>query len=314
MNKVNNIRTDFEHHLLSKAQYIDKMYEFHQILFDYSNFLPKTGICKIEILDCKLVMTFRHSDVKMICIAGDKRIACFDSFNFLSYEEDELAMQFQLIEKDDVVFDIGGNYGWYSIHIAKKFPFNEIYTFEPLSNTYFTLKENLLINNVNNVKPFNIGLSNEVGEFTFYCDPNLTVNASLSNVSNNPNAIESICKVDVLDQFVQSNHINKIDFIKCDIEGAELFALLGAKKSIIDFKPKIFIEMLRKWALKFNYHPNDIIIFLKELGYKCYIIKKSTLEEILEVNELTVETNFVFLHFEKHFHLIDKLVNSKNHA
>jgi FkbM family methyltransferase len=313
MDKVNNIRTNFENHLLNKVQYIDKMYELHQILFDYAYFLPKTGICKIEILDDKLVMTFRYSDVKMICVQGDKRIACFDSFNFLSYEEEELSMQFKLIEKDDVVFDIGGNYGWYSIHVAKKFPLNEIYAFEPLPKTYSTLKENLFINNVNNVKAFNIGLSKEVGEFTFYCDPNLTVNASLSNVSDNSNAIELTCKVDVLDRFVQSNNINKIDFIKLDIEGAELFALIGAKKSIIDFKPKIFIEMLRKWALKFDYHPNDIILFLKEIGYKCYIIKEATLEEILEVNELTVETNFVFLHFEKHFHLIDKLVNSKNY-
>jgi FkbM family methyltransferase len=314
MNKINSIRIDFENQALNKVEYIDKMYELHQILFDYSSFLSKTGICKIEISDNKLVMIFRNSDVKMICIQGDKRIACFDSFNFLSYEEEELSMQFQLIEKGDVVFDIGGNYGWYSIHIAKKFPLNEIYTFEPVLNTFSTLKENILINNVNNVKALNLGLSKEVGEFTFYCDPNLTVNASLSNVSDNSNAIEVSCKVEVLDRFVEINNINKIDFIKCDIEGAELFALLGAKKSIIDFKPKIFIEMLRKWALKFDYHPNDIILFLKEIGYKCYIIKEASLEEILEVNELTIETNFVFLHNEKHYHLIDKLVNSKIHV
>lgn len=309
MNKINKYRLDFENHLLNKQEYIDKMYELHQNLFDYSDFLNKTSISKIEISDTNVIMTFRDSNVKMICVKGDKRVACIDSFNFLSYEEEELSMQYKIIEKNDVVFDIGGNYGWYSIHIAKKFPLAEIYSFEPVPNTFAILKENISINNIKNIKVVNMGLSNEVGEFTFYCDPNLTVNASLNNVSDNSNAIEVICKVDIFDNFVKKNNITKIDFIKCDIEGAELFALIGAKKSINNYKPKIFVEMLRKWALKFGYHPNDIISFLKELGYKCFIINKGFLEEIIEVTDLTVETNFVFLHNEKHSMLIQELTN-----
>jgi FkbM family methyltransferase len=311
MSKIINNRLKFESQLIGKVEYIDCMYELHQNLFDYSNYLSKTGICKIEIFENNVIMTFKDSNVKMICVEGDKRIACIDSLNFLSYEEEELSMQYQLIEKNDVVFDIGGNYGWYSIHVSLKFPSNEIYTFEPVPNTFSILNNNIQLNNVNNIKTFNIGLSNEVGEFTFYCDPNLTVNASLNNVNENPNAIEVSCKVDVLDHFVLKNSIDKIDFIKCDIEGAELFALLGSKNSIIKFKPKIFIEMLRKWASKFNYHPNDIIFFLKELGYKCFIIKELSLEEITEVTDFTNETNFVFLHTSKHSELINNLVNTK---
>ena len=235
MNEINNNRIDFEKNVISKAEYIDAMYELHQNLIDYSNHLNKTGISKIEILDKKVIMTFRDSNVKMLCIEGDKRIACIDSFNFLSYEEEELSMQYKLIEKNDVVFDIGGNYGWYSIHIAKKFPLTEIYSFEPVPSTYLTLKDNIVINEVENIKAINIGFSNEVGEFNFYCDPNLTVNASLNNVNDNSNAIKIICKVDVLDRFVMSNFIDKIDFIKCDIEGAEFLALKGAKNSLYDF-------------------------------------------------------------------------------
>jgi len=309
MSKINKLRSDFENRKLSKSEYIDSMYEVHEILFNYSEFLNKTSISNIEITGQNVIMNFRNSNVKIICVKGDKRIACIDSLNFLTYEEEELSMQYQLIENNDVVFDIGGNYGWYSIHIAKKFPMNTVFTFEPIPNTYSILKENITLNGINNIRAINIGLSNEKGEFIFYCDPKLTVNASLNNVNDNINAIEVTCKVDVLDEFVINNKIEKIDFIKCDIEGAELFALLGAKQSIINFKPKIFIEMLRKWASKFNYHPNDIILFLKELGYKCYIINNNLLEEIKVVTESTVETNFVFLHSQNHVHLINKLVN-----
>lgn len=310
MTILNNVRSKFESRSLNKVEYIDRMYEIHSNLFDYSHYLLKTGISKIEIIDENVIMTFRDSDVKMFCIEGDKRIACIDSLNFLSYEEEELLMQYQLIEENDVVFDIGGNYGWYSIHISMKIPSSEIYTFEPVPNTFSILNKNIHLNKATNIKTFNIGFSNEEGEFTFYCDPNLTVNASLNNVNENPNAIEVLCRVDVLDNFVLKNSIGKIDFIKCDIEGAELFALLGAKNSIGKFKPKIFVEMLRKWSAKFNYHPNDIILFLKELGYHCFVIKDHFLEEVIEVTDETIETNFVFLHKEKHYGFINNLAKN----
>ena len=310
MSTIIDYRLDFENQNLNKSEYIDKMYGVHEMLFDYAEYLSKTGISSIEITDENVIMTFRDSNVKMICVKGDKRIACIDSLNFLSYEEEELSMQYRLIEKNDVVFDIGGNYGWYAIHIAKKFPNNEIFSFEPVPSTFTKLRENMTLNEVNNINAINIGLSNKRGEFVFYCDPMLTVNASLSNVNDNANALEVTCKVSVLDEYVSSNGIKKLDFIKCDIEGAELFALLGAKDSIIKFKPKIFVEMLRKWSAKFNYHPNDIILFLKELGYKCYTINHHFLEEIEVVTESTIETNFVFLHATNHVRLIENLVKS----
>jgi FkbM family methyltransferase len=310
MSIINGYRLDFENHSLNKNEYIDKMYGVHELLFDYAEYLNKTGISSIEIKDENVIMTFKDSNVKMICIKGDKRIACIDSLNFLSYEEEELSMQYRLIEENDVVFDIGGNYGWYAIHIAKKFPKNEIFSFEPVPSTYANLKENITLNDVNNIRVINTGLSNKKGEFVFYCDPKLTVNASLNNVNDNANALEVTCRVDILDEYVKNNGIEKIDFIKCDIEGAELFALLGAKESIKEFKPKIFVEMLRKWAAKFNYHPNDIILFLKELGYNCYIINSQFLEEVEEVTESTIETNFVFLNAKKHALLIENLVKS----
>lgn len=310
MNNLQRYRSNYQNLKFSKEEYIDKMYELHQILFDYSNYIGKTGIDSIEITDQRITMNFRSSGVKLICVEGDKRIACIDSLNFLSYEEEELSMQFQLIEDNDVVFDIGGNYGWYSIHVAKKFPKNKVFSFEPVPKTYSILKENIELNQASNIQPINIGLSNKKGEFVFYCDPELTVNASLNNVKESINVVEVVCKVDCLDQFVTDNKIDKLDFIKCDIEGAELFALLGAKESLKKFKPKLFVEMLRKWSLKFDYHPNDIIEFLRELGYKCFTINNDSLEEILTVTESTIDTNFVFLHTQNHVHLIKKLVNN----
>lgn len=63
-----------------------------------------------------------------------------------------------------------------------------------------------------------------------------------------------------IDDFVNKNKIEKIDFIKLDIEGAELECLKGAKETIKKFKPKLAICL---------YHDIDHFVsipkYLKEL-------------------------------------------------
>jgi len=88
------------------------------------------------------------------------------------------------------------------------------------------------------------------------------------------------CNVKTLDDFINKKKI-KIDFIKCDVEGAELFVFLGAKKVLLEHKPIIFCEMLRKWCKKFKYHPNEIILLFYKLGYKCFYINNSNNQKIL---------------------------------
>jgi hypothetical protein len=66
--------------------------------------------------------------------------------------------------------------------------------------------------------------------------------------------------------------------------------------------------MLRKWSLKFNYHPNEIIELLKIIGYKCFILQNERLREFYLMDESTTDTNFIFLHVEKHKSIIKEWV------
>ncbi|MBN9299410.1 MAG: FkbM family methyltransferase [Filimonas sp.] len=300
-----DIKEQFATKQVDKWQYIDKMYEVHSMLFDYASFIKGTNISKIEIEDGNVIMTFRDSGVKFICAAGDKRLAPFDALNFGGYEEEELSMQMALIGKYDVVFDIGANYGWYAAHMAKRFPEAKIFSFEPIPKTYESLQKNLSLNNIHNVTAVNIGMGEQKDRFVFYYDPQLSVNASMSNLTNAASVESTVCEVSTLDHFSIERGL-KVDFIKCDIEGAELLAFKGGRALLERDKPIIFSEMLRKWTAKFNYHPNDIIDFLKELGYTCFVISEGKLMPFSRVDENTSETNYFFLHAEKHIGLIEK--------
>jgi len=62
-------------------------------------------------------------------------------------------------EKDKIIIDIGAGFGDFSIMIAKKFPGARIYAFEPDQSYFSLLKENIKINNVQNVFAFNTAVN-----------------------------------------------------------------------------------------------------------------------------------------------------------
>jgi hypothetical protein len=110
--------------------------------------------------------------------------------------------------------------------------------------------------------------------------------------------------VRTIDEFSAEKGL-KVDFIKCDVEGAELFVFQGGVKTISRDKPVIFTEMVRKWSAKFNYHPNQIIELLRGIGYRCFRAEGNALVEFPVMDENTAETNFFFLHALKHAGLIE---------
>jgi len=305
---LKNLKEKFAKGELDKISYINLMYEQHSILFNYSEFIKNTNIDSIEIMDNLVIAKFRDSDIRFICIPGDKRLAPLDTLNFGEYEKNELELQYKLIPTTSNIIDIGANLGWYSMHVAKNFPQSLVYAFEPIPRTFEFLNQNIKINNISNIITYQLGLSDQSGELNLYFDPLLSVNASLQNVSESENAQKITCTIITLDEFCYKNNIKQVDFIKCDVEGAELFALKGGKKTISDSKPIIFCEMLRKWSKKFNYHPNDIISFMSELNYKCLVIRGKSLEYINKVTDETIDTNFIFLHSLKHEQQITQFV------
>ena len=304
---IQELKSDFKNGVLPKHEYIDAMSEHHAALFEYADFIKDTDVAKIEITDGEVVMTARDSGVKMLCSKGDKRIAPIEILNFDNYEKKELDFVLKLIDSDYTVFDIGANFGWYSLIIANRFPKCKIYAFEPIPTTFSYLKKNVALNKFFNININDFGFSDQEQEIPFYYYPGGSVNASAANLVNADSVEKINCHVKKLDDYVEKNNTG-LDFIKCDIEGAELFAFKGGVNVITKFKPIIFTEMLRKWSEKFNYHPNDIIKLLGGIGYDCFVNEGGGLKVFTSMNEETKETNFFFLHRDKHKEKINKFV------
>ncbi|MEI6415650.1 MAG: FkbM family methyltransferase [Pseudomonadota bacterium] len=292
-------KAKFQAGSITKAQYIDEMHAIHRYLFDYADFVGATDIATIEITANQVVMISRSSGCKIVCDRFNKRIAPLEILNFGAYEQTDSDMMFRLIRPGFEVLDVGANIGWYALKIANISGAAHVWAFEPVPETFAALQANIALNQLDNIVAYNLGFSDHVGEVMFYFPPGGADNASAANLSERSDAQSVRCQLTTLDDFVAGNSLH-VDFIKCDVEGAELFVFKGAINTLRQCRPIIYTEMLRKWAAKFQYHPNEIIELLVGLGYRCFTAKADRLVEFYKMDEATVETNFFFLHATQH--------------
>lgn len=306
MNKLLKKKSEFKNHIINKSEFINSMTEYHGFLFEYIDLLKATDISKLEITTNGIVFTSKEDKIQIFCNKPDKRTAPFEIMNFDTYETEDASMLYELVKDGDTIFDIGANIGWYSLSLSKRFPNSKIYSFEPIPSTYSNLIENIELNRFANIIPNNFGLSDKNDEIQFYLSPHTTVSGSANNITDDKEAILVICSIKKLDDFIIEKNV-KVDFIKCDVEGAELFTFRGGYETLKTQKPIVFSEMLRKWSAKYDYHPNDIIDLFSSINYKCfYIYNSKNLKEINSVTEETEATNFIFLHIDNHKEIIKK--------
>ena len=300
MNKIKNTLANYTYGIIDKPSYIKSMYEeHHAVLFDYAGYLFQTNIKKIEIENDSVIMTTRDRGLRIHCSLGDFRIVPIETLNFFDYEKQESDMMENLVADGDSFFDIGANIGWYSINIAASRRTTKVFCFEPIPRTFKELQKNLSLNSVPNVQAYNFGFSNQVGEFPFYYYLEGSGNASSANLTGRTDVETVTCKVRTLDDYINETG-ERVDFIKCDVEGGELLVFKGSLETIARDRPIVFSEILRKWSAKFNYNPNEIFELFRARGYRSFIVKGKHLSEFFSMDESSVETNFFFLHAEKH--------------
>lgn len=299
-NSLSNLQQLFSKGEITRSQYIEQMYVFHGTLFAYSRQLQESPISQIRIT-CEDVIFDLKNGIKLTIMPGDRYALPLGFFNFGPYyEEKQWDIALSTVATPKVIFDIGANVGYFSLYSLKKNSDTEIFCFEPAPITYKFLEKNIKINNAYNIHPYNLGLSDSSSEKILYFNPDYSASSSQQNLLEMENTYKTTCQFTTVDEFVHKNSIQQIDFIKCDVEGAEKFVLLGAKQTLQRHRPAVFAEMLRKWSAKFGYHPNEIIHFMKDIDYSCFAISANGLVPLSVMTDEVEETNFMFLPNHKH--------------
>ncbi|WP_127128442.1 FkbM family methyltransferase [Pseudoflavitalea rhizosphaerae] len=193
-----------------------------------------------------------------------------------NYDTELITKLCNLFEENWTVLDIGGNIGYYTVPFARKLKQlnGKLLTFEPVSTNFKALNQNIELNDVQGiVSAYKMALGNEEGTITM----NITEEGDSSNAYIANDNITSVrtfrseqAPMHRLDDFIKSHPIQGCDFIKVDIEGAEIFLFQGAPELLAKYKPVVYGEFNPYFMSRFGFTFLDVWKLFSIHGYECY--------------------------------------------
>lgn len=309
--KLQQLKDQFASGQVSKPDFIRQALDVHRHLFDYAGIVGSTDVHEISITPEGVSFVMGDEKIRLFAPPEEARVAPIEVMNFGRYEPEETQVMDILADGARHILDVGANIGWYAVRFAKRNQEACVHAFEPMPVSHTYLQRNVAANGMGSrVRCYNYGLSEACGSFEFYIAPTGGTNASLLNVAGAQDARTVVGLTLTLDQWCANQQVAP-EFIKCDVEGAELLVFRGGRHTLEHHRPIVFAELLRKWSKPFGYHPNDMLQYFVELGYRCYAVGASGVRRIEEVTDETVETNYAFLHSQAHAGKIASIENLK---
>lgn len=176
------------------------------------------------------------------------------------------------IKSGDIVLDVGASIGTTALLFSKIVGKNgKVFAFEPV--THDIIYTNIQENNIKNIEVIPKGVSHKADrveiEISDFC---LDSSAARREYTKDYYTDKRMIDVISLDSFAEDMEMDRIDFIKMDIEGLEELAIKGAKKIIDKYRPKWSIS---SYHVDFNNEPqhDKLVKLLKESGYTIDEIK-----------------------------------------
>lgn len=177
--------------------------------------------------------------------------------------------KFKIINKNPIIFDLGGHNGdWVQIAIDK-YPDSTIYVFEPIKKYYDMICKRF--SNKHNIKIFNFAISSKTYE-TEMSDDGDTSSMHFCSGSIK----KELIKVKDIMEFLSENQINHVDLIKINIEGEEYNLL----EHLIN-NQKLFV--FKNYAVQFH------------INIENYIVRRSKiLDEVKKYYDVIFNVDFVW--------------------
>ncbi|MDB4446571.1 FkbM family methyltransferase [Akkermansiaceae bacterium] len=195
------------------------------------------------------------------------------------YDPENLTVCKNLIGPGSVCLDVGANIGIYSCLMAIwSGSSGSVHAFEPVNHIRRKLDLNVRINRLRNVRINSIVLGekagtiemNQVREGHFRAGTStLTENESVESMGK-----ESFDRVEVemmtVDEYLDQKQVDRVDFVKVDIEGYEINFLKGASRLFNEYRPNVLIEHNQKRLKYLGINEAEFKAFFDQARYRCF--------------------------------------------
>ena len=193
-----------------------------------------------------------------------------------TYEELEAKIMEEKIETGNIVVDIGANIGLHTLNMARIVGnTGQVFAFEPDPSNFEILKKNVKINNYKNIILEQKAVGDKHGRATLYQSDNPINHRIFPQIERATNQVQ--VELTNLDNYFDSDMIDKINFIKIDVEGMEFGVLKGMKNILKNNKKiKILFEFVPKDTIEAGFIPIELLDYLTSNGFKLYCMDEKT--------------------------------------
>lgn len=217
------------------------------------------------------------SDYSFVCDLRDSisREVCFTG----SYEPQETALVSSILKPDSVFVDVGANWGYFTLLAANLISDNGVVlSLEPDPRLFQILDSNIARNKFRHITALQVAAADKPGTLKLAGYEESEGNFGVSRIIADDEKHSSFYQVtiDALDNMLEKQNITKVDLMKMDIEGAEVFAIAGLKKHLKENRVKrLLLELHPAQLLKHGSSAAEIIETLQSYGYTPWTIDHS---------------------------------------
>ncbi|MGP8051459.1 MAG: FkbM family methyltransferase [Desulfobaccales bacterium] len=218
------------------------------------------------------------------------------------HERYEAALVARVLNPGEVFWDVGANIGYFSLVAATAVgERGEVAAFEPGGAALARLQENVSLNPHGKIRIFNLAVAATDGEAVLYRRDGIADSSASLYAGAAGAAAGEACVTVTLDHFLGQEGLQPPDFIKLDVEGAELAALQGAAAILADFRPLLLVEMEEKNLQAADASRAAIQAFLGAYGYQAAHLRKGRWRPLDDVHHTRGRNLFWFnADFPKH--------------
>jgi FkbM family methyltransferase len=190
----------------------------------------------------------------------------------------------QMVRPGDVVFDIGAHIGLHSVMFSAAIgPTGRLHAFEVNPKKIPVLAET--IGRLPNAVLHRFGLSERAGQATLFVPGDESMTSLADWTEGRVGAVRRMdCTLRQLDEVVQSGEASAPDFLKCDVEGAEMSVFRGGAQTLDRPEaPVLFYEADARSARAFGLDVAAATRFIRQLPrpkYSIFWVRKNGLAPI----------------------------------
>jgi FkbM family methyltransferase len=199
------------------------------------------------------------------------------------------------------IIDIGANFGYHSLLFSKETKGN-VYSFEPQIQNFKLLENNINLNKISNIIPYNFACGDEECDVKMPVITNDFNNINMGDIT--PNFLISKAFSCTKSIIIDNMNFSQIDLIKIDVQGWEKKVLLGSLSLIKKNKPILIVEFEEFQLKKTQTTCEELFKFIRDMDYYIFFLDYSYPSDHVCVHKSKLDDfrnkfkDYIFIHNE----------------